>query len=620
MQLIFDIEGDGLTPTKIHCMAYSTPNGIVKATSSYDEMRKLLSEATTLIGHNIILFDIPVLERILNIKIKAKLYDTLGLAWTLFPSRIQYGLEYFGLDYGVPKPKIDDWENLSLAEYIHRCKEDVKITARLWDDLWNKLMLLYEDEKAARRYIAYISFKLDCMREQERSQWKLDVDRVKRNIDLLSEKEKEILEKLSAVMPKVPKYIKKTKPAKPFKKDGTYSTFGAKWFALLKEQNLPKDFDGEIEILHHWDEPNPGSNLQIKDWLFSLGWEPETFKYDKNKETGVERQIPQVRIDGDDGKELCPSVLKIAEDHPEIRLLEGLTTIQHRLGIFKGFINNHVNGWLVAGMSGFTNTLRFKHKNIVNLPGVDKPYGEEIRGSLIAPEGKILCGSDMVSLEENTKKHYMYPHDPEYVKEMSKPGFDAHLDLAKFSHVVTQEEINKYNEKIAEVVEKLYPIRKKFKKTNYSATYGIGKDKLGRDANIPVKEAAQLLDMFWKRNWAITAVAEETYVKHLNGEMWLYNPVSNFYYSLRFEKDIFSTLNQGTGVFCFDSWIKEVRKRRSQMTGQFHDEGIWCLKEGYEERMTKLLKDSIKAVNDKLQLNIQLDVDIQFGKTYAQIH
>jgi hypothetical protein len=35
--------------------------------------------------------------------------------------------------------------------------------------------------------------------------------------------------------------------------------------------------------------------------------------------------------------------------------------------------------------------------------------------------------------------------------------------------------------------------------------------------------------------------------------MWLYNPVSKFWYSAIY-KDIFSTLNQGTGVYCFDTW------------------------------------------------------------------
>ena len=64
--------------------------------------------------------------------------------------------------------------------------------------------------------------------------------------------------------------------------------------------------------------------------------------------------------------------------------------------------------------------------------------GAEIRGCLIAPEGYTLCGADMTSLEDTTKRHYMKPYDPAYVEEMSKEGFDPHLDLAKHAGAVTQ--------------------------------------------------------------------------------------------------------------------------------------------------------------------------------------
>mgnify|MGYP002878897845 CR=1 FL=1 len=62
---------------------------------------------------------------------------------------------------------------------------------------------------------------------------------------------------------------------------------------------------------------------------------------------------------------------------------------------------------------------------MVNLPGVDRPWGKEIRGCLTAPTGYVLCGADMTSLEDTTKRHYMQPYDPDYVHEMSQAGFDT---------------------------------------------------------------------------------------------------------------------------------------------------------------------------------------------------
>ncbi|MNE74447.1 hypothetical protein D3C80_1705290 [compost metagenome] len=92
------------------------------------------------------------------------------------------------------------------------------------------------------------------------------------------------------------------------------------------------------------------------------------------------------------------------------------------------------------------------------------------------------------------------------------------------------------------------------------------------------------------------------------------------WYWLKTDKDKFSTLNQGTGTYCFDMWIKEVLKRRQQLTGQAHDEGIWEVKKGYREQAAKLLKDAIQEVNKKLKLNRDLDVGIQFGDNYGSIH
>lgn len=618
--MIFDVEADGFLDeaTKIHVLSYRK-GGKVLHTHDYDEMREVLTAAPLLIGHNIICYDIPLLERVLDIKIEARLIDTLPLAWSLHPNRIRYGLEWYGEDYGVPKPKVDDWENLSPEEYAHRCKEDVKINHQLWQDLRGKLLRLYGSKEAADPFLDYLSLKMDCIREQEESKWKLDRVLASDTLESLYKAREEKTDLLREAMPMVKKYASRSRPAKPFKKDGSYSVTGAKWFALLKREGLPQDYEGEVEVFVSEVPPNPSSHPQIKDWLFSLGWVPQTFKFEKNSDTGEERQIPQVRVDSGGEKELCPSVKELIEKNPDVQVLDGLTVISHRISIFEGFLKNHKDGYLRATVGGLTNTLRFKHRVLVNLPGVSKPYGEQIRGSLTSREGKELCGSDMCSLEENTKKHYMFPYDPDFVEEMSRDGFDAHLDLAKHAGAVTQQEIDDYVNKV-EGAKDLSPIRKIYKAANYACIYGVGAAKLARETGLTKAQAQALIEAYWKRNWSVQQLSKDTLVKRIDKEMWLYNPVSKFWYSLRNEKDIFSTLNQSTGVFCFDSWVKEFRRKRPQLTGQFHDEVILELKKGNRDKCTNLLKEAISKVNETLKLNITLDVDIQFGKTYAEIH
>tara|TARA_R110000850_G_scaffold193154_1_gene319980 strand:+ start:516 stop:989 length:474 start_codon:yes stop_codon:yes gene_type:complete len=151
-ETVFDIETDGLLDklTKIHVLSYQTavmdePRSIF----DYDEMRDFFLEYSmdhtlALAGHNIVRFDIPAVEKVLGIKVNAKLVDTLGLSWYLHHNRTKHGLAVYGEEYGVPKPKVDDWEGLSKEEYAHRCEEDVKINVRLWRDLKRKLEKLYE--------------------------------------------------------------------------------------------------------------------------------------------------------------------------------------------------------------------------------------------------------------------------------------------------------------------------------------------------------------------------------------------------------------------------------------------------------------------------------------------
>jgi DNA polymerase III alpha subunit (gram-positive type) len=126
---VFDIETDGLLDelTKIHVLSYSPDGKEVYHTHDYDEMRKFFTETEVLVGHNIVRFDAPAVEKVLGIKVKARLVDTLALSWYLNHERPKHGLEGYGEDYGVPKPVIKDWNTLTPEEYAHRCDEDVKI-------------------------------------------------------------------------------------------------------------------------------------------------------------------------------------------------------------------------------------------------------------------------------------------------------------------------------------------------------------------------------------------------------------------------------------------------------------------------------------------------------------
>ena len=69
MKLIFDIETDGLmsSVTKVHCIVIKNIETNKIYSFKYDELDKalkLLSDATLLVGHNILKFDIQVIKKL----------------------------------------------------------------------------------------------------------------------------------------------------------------------------------------------------------------------------------------------------------------------------------------------------------------------------------------------------------------------------------------------------------------------------------------------------------------------------------------------------------------------------------------------------------------------------
>lgn len=623
-EIVLDCETDGLldSVTKIHVISYTDhskkdPSSI----TNYDAMRKFFkeNEDAYFVIHNGVRFDIRVFEKILGIKIPYhRIIDSLAISWYLNINRPKHGLGTFLKDFGIAKPEIDDWKNLTTADYCHRCEEDVKINVALWKNLRKRLMAIYRDEESMYRLTKYLSFKMDCAAEQEELGWRVDTEAAKKHIVTLEAFLEEKVKSLEKVMPMVPKYVTKRPPKVMYKKDGSISSLGERWIETCKEHGKDPDKTESIQVLKEVVPPNPGSPQQVKDWLYSLGWVPTVFKYDGD------RKIPQVRDKG----ELSPCVEKLIEKNPDVKELEGMTVAQHRLSIFNNFISEEYNrdGFLTASVNGFTNTLRFKHANpLVNLPGVDKPWGKEIRSCLLAPdEDHVVCGADMVSLESNTKCHYMMDHDPEYASAIADPDFDEHLDLAVQAGYLKPEDYHFYTttseEDGGDKWKAIHKTRKAFKPVNYGGTYGVGGKTLALQTGMTLKEATKLVDAYRKRNWAIQAIADEQKVRVVNSQMWLFNPVSELWYSLRHKKDKFSTLNQGTGVYCFDTTLAFMRAKGVKECGQFHDEYAGPVKKGDEEDHYKLLKWAVQQTNKKLKLKVNLDIDPKFGANYAEVH
>lgn len=566
-----------------------------------EELQAFLDTSPTLAIHNGITFDQPALELLGYDTSKVTIIDTLYLSWYLFPDRMRHGLEAWGEELGFAKPHVDDgdWRrtDLPINYFDERVRGDCNIQVRLWHHIEAKLKEIY-GQRPSIGLIKHLMWKGKQQQIQQEFKWAVDeVGGVvlQKRLDKAVEEKKETL---AYAMPKVKDVAIKKKPAKLFTMDGKLSSLGKAWSTLTRERGLPFDYANDIEVIKGYNPGNPASHVQIKDWLFGLGWKPVTFNESFTQDEAgnkVVKKVPQVqdknKNDGAGG--LCDSVMDLVEQDEGILALEGFGKISHRQSLVKGILRSVHKGTVTARCGGFSNTLRLKHRELVNLPSGRVDWGMEIRGLLIAREGYVLLGSDLSSLEDAIKHHFQMPLDPAYVNKQRVKGFDPHIAIALSAGLMTAQDANDFAElkaleKAAEKKgEKLPPelqprydaltlIRASGKTTNYACQYGAGVATIAKAAKVDMFTAEKLHAGYWELNWSIKTIASSTEVVSTSIGQWQWNPISKMYYSLRSEKDRFSTLVQGSGAFVLDIWLFQVQKLCKEnkvpfrLLGQFH--------------------------------------------------
>lgn len=616
--VIADIETNALEYEDINRIHVFSMNwgGKIKSTSDMGDMLKILTRKDVIIvGHNFCTYDVPALEKILQQPIKCQVYDTLAISWYLYPNNPKHGLEWWGEQLGFAKPPIEDWENLTYDEYRHRCESDVEINSRLWHKMWDDLMELYDgNESTIHSLCRYLSFKMRTVALQERNPFKIDLDTLEQNLKALETLRDEKLYALKKVMPTTNVITKVNRPKSPYKMDGTLSVQGLKWKKLTSERGLSFEYDEPIEVIKDYAEPNPQSPQQIKDWLFSLGWKPILFN------DGVNGPVPTYLTPD---KELCKSVLKLGD---AVKHLDDLGVIKHRIGLLKGFLRDKQGEYISCGIHGLASTLRTRHSRIVNLPKPTVPYGEYIRSVLTCDDGYEIVDSDLASLENMIKLDLIYPLNPEKVKNQLTADYDSHLEICLLAGMMTPNDVEYYktckknkdthNDRFIE----LDKIRHKGKTTNYSAQYGVGKAKLAKTLEISQHEAFKLLDAYWEANLEAKIVSQNFRTKEFKGMMYVHNPYNKFWYELRSEKDRLSAVIQSTGDFITHLWAKNVIEVSKCVTLIYHDQIDLIVKEGYRKGIEKLLRDSIDKVNKQLKLNVPMDISVNFGKRFSDVH
>jgi hypothetical protein len=187
---VFDTEGVGLNSgaTKLHNLCFTEDGKEFHYTTCYDEMLQWLSEPDVIwVCHSAVGHDMPAIKSVLGYEMNYRdFWDTLGISWYLYPYRPKHGLETIGVEHGIKKVKVAEhqWVEGDPELMKERVVEDVRINWAEFQKQKARLCEIYgttEVTEEILRFIRYISFRMDCLREQQEYPLTVGLEKARRH-------------------------------------------------------------------------------------------------------------------------------------------------------------------------------------------------------------------------------------------------------------------------------------------------------------------------------------------------------------------------------------------------------------------------------------------------------
>jgi len=589
VNLVFDIEANGLDPTKIHCIV--AQDAFTKAVFKFDNTQleegyKFLSSATKLIGHNIIGYDIPVIKRLAGVDLfDKKIVDTLVLSRLFNPTREgNHGLEGWGYRLGFKKGDFGKaegaWE-VYTPEMLKYCKNDVLLNTKVYEALKIESRGFTPQSVQIEHAVARI------IDQQRNNGFVLDVEKVMGLMamfeTLLHDLVEEVHEEFKPVITTQilsPKFTTNGSLAKTATDQHGAGT-------RLSDEEYEKLLvdEGSKPIARHTETPfNLGSRKQIGEYLIRFGWKPQKFT-----PTGQ----PMV----DEG------ILKRVKRIPQAALIARYLMVQKRLAQTKSWIKElneetgRVHGY-VNPNGAVTSRMTHSHPNMAQIPSSTSPYGPECRACWTVPKGYKLVGIDASGLELRMLAHYL--NDEGYTNE------------------ILNGDIHTTNQNLAGLES-----RDQAKTFIYALLYGAGDAKLGSVAKRGRAGGKGLRQRFFDNLPSFKALTDRVqreaasgFIKGLDGRKL----------TVRSAHAALNTLLQGAGaivmkkaLIILDDLITS-KGLDAKFVANVHDEWqIECHKDHAEE-VGKLGVRAIKEAGCMLALNCPLDGDYKVGENWSETH
>ena len=597
MALIFDLETDGLLDevSKIHCLVIKSTEtgkaltfGPVGCDQPLGPGLEVLMKADLIAGHNVIKYDLPVIQKLypwFTID-PSKVFDTLvatRLIWAnvkdtdnvllkqeKLPGKLfgSHSLAAWGYRLGNYKGDYSGgWETFS-QEMLDYCVQDVEVTAALFTKITEKN---YSTQALDLEHqVAWL------MAKQERNGFHFDMKKAAELLGTLvqrrGELERELKEYFGSWEVQLPDFV----PARDNK------TLGYK-------KGIPVKKVKTVEF-------NPSSRDHIADRLITLyGWKPADFT--------------------EGGKPMVDEVVLGKLSYPPCKQLTEYLLVQKRISQ----LNEGGQAWMKCEKKGkihgsinpngaVTGRATHSYPNISQVPSSGSPYGPECRALFTVPDDWLLVGADASGLELRCLAHFM-----------------AKWDGGKYAEILLGGDIHTENQKAAGL-----STRNQAKTFIYAFLYGAGDAKIGSITGGAASEGRKLKQKFLRSLpalgrlvEAVQGAAKRGYLVGLDGR----------HIHVRSSHAALNTLLQGAGALICKKWLVLLEEHlqaaglKHGWDGDYafcawsHDEcQIACRTPEIATAVRKMAEDCVLKAGEYFDFRCPTAGESKVGKTWADTH
>jgi DNA polymerase I-like protein with 3'-5' exonuclease and polymerase domains len=573
MKLIFDIETDDLDATKIWCIVAKELDG-----KSYrftpDEIEdgiKLLQDADTLIGHNIIGFDLPVLGNLYNFKYNGKIIDTLVMSRLYNPVRENgHSLKTWGYRLGIPKQEQPEFESYTPA-MLNYCEQDVILNEAVYK------YLLDEGTGFSKQSFDLEQKTASIIREQEKTGFYFDSKQAMTLLAELNQNKADVEDEVQKTFK--PKWVEDKMVLPYTNKNGELSKRG---LTDDEYENILISGNREPFMRRKLVDFNLGSRKQIGEYLIDFGWQPEKF-------------TPTGQPIVDEG------TLKKITHIKEAKLIADYLLYQKRIAQVSSWIDelkdDRVHGRVIPNGT-ITGRMTHRNPNMAQVPNLGSPYGKECRACWTVPEGYKLVGIDASGLELRMLAHYM--NDADYIEE------------------VVNGDIHSTNQELAGL-----KTRDQAKTFIYALVYGAGDFKIGKIINGDIKKGKALRERFFRNLPALKKLKDR--VQQASNRGFLKGIDGRKIY-VRSQHASLNTLLQGCGAIVMKQAMVNLHELiklntvDAQFVANIHDEWQLQVKESQADYIGRLGVESIEKVTEQFNMRCDLTGQYKIGGNWSETH